>query len=154
MSVMIRWLPLVLYLNSSVILRAIYRILSSSIENQPDLNRCPDKNQCRDQHVKQHDRGVVGDEQHQLTGIFVLIQFRHTHDENGVQHHQQPVGHGITQRIVRTFLMHGTEPCTQGRKACIPCQLFFHVCEITFVSKKNCRSQNSPDFCGIVVTIL
>ena len=39
MSVMIRWLPLVLYLNSSVILRAIYRILSSSIENQPDLNR-------------------------------------------------------------------------------------------------------------------
>ena len=39
MSVMIRWLPLVLYLNSSVILRAIYRILSNSIENQPDLNR-------------------------------------------------------------------------------------------------------------------
>ena len=38
MSVMIRWLPLVLYLNSSVILRAIYRILSS-IEIQPDLNR-------------------------------------------------------------------------------------------------------------------
>ena len=152
---MIRWLPLVLYLNSSVILSHIQDTFQQHREPaRLEQEQCPDNNQCRDQHVKQHDRGVVGDEQHQLTGIFVLIQFRHAHDENGIQHHQQPVGHGITQRIVRTFLMHGTEPCTQGRKACIPCQLFFHVCEITFVSKKNCRSQNSPDFCGIVVTIL
>ena len=38
MSVIIRWLPLVLYLNSSVILSAMYRMLSSSMENHPERN--------------------------------------------------------------------------------------------------------------------
>ena len=111
-SVMIKWLPFVLYLNSSVILSAIYNTLCRSMASHPfrNSNNAPKKINPA---IKMLNNMIVGWSAMKMTSLLRYLSWFSSAMRK--QQQQHAIGHREPQCVLIPPFITGTNLCPQCR---------------------------------------